>query len=159
MIEVFRITHNIYDRTVSPDLPLNERTNTRGNHYKLQNHTFHYDSRKHFFSARIVNIWNSLPNSVVDACTVNAFKSRLDNFWKHQSVKFDFTAADLTGTRNRSEEVIKWYCLFMIVYNYDADLEVSDTCVRSSLLSWVEFITNGKVKDSKWYSTKMDLLK
>jgi len=27
----------------------------------------------------------------------------------------------------------------MIVYNYDADLEVSDTCVRSSLLSWVEF--------------------
>jgi len=33
--------------------------------------------------------------------------------------------------------VIKWYCLFMIVYNYDADLEVSDTCVRSSLLSWI----------------------
>ena len=26
----------------------------------------------------------------------------------------------------------------MIVYNYDADLEVSDTCVRSSLLSWVD---------------------
>jgi len=26
----------------------------------------------------------------------------------------------------------------MIAYNYDADLEVSDTCVRSSLLSWVE---------------------
>jgi len=38
-----------------------------------------------------------LPNSVVDACTVNAFKARLDKFWKHQSVKFDFTA-DLTGT-------------------------------------------------------------
>ena len=34
---------------------------------------------------------------VVDACTVNAFKARLDKFWKHQSVKFDFTA-DLTGT-------------------------------------------------------------
>jgi len=30
----------------------------------------------------------------------------LDKFWKHQSVKFDFTA-DLTGTGNRSEEVIK----------------------------------------------------
>jgi len=40
-------------------------------------------------------------NSVVDA-----FKARLDKFWKHQSVKFDFTA-DLTGTANRSEEVIK----------------------------------------------------
>ena len=32
------------------------------------------------------------PNSVVGACTVNAFKSRLDKFWQHQSVKFDFTA-------------------------------------------------------------------
>ena len=49
MIEVFKITHNIYDRTVSLDLPLNERANTSGNHYKLQNHTFHYDLRKHFF--------------------------------------------------------------------------------------------------------------
>ena len=49
MIEVSKITHNIYDRTVSPDLAVNERANTRGNHYKLQNHTFHYDLRKHFF--------------------------------------------------------------------------------------------------------------
>jgi len=57
------------------------------------------------FSARIENIWNSLPDSVVDACTVNAFKARLDKFWQHQVVKFDSTA-DLTGTGNRSEEVI-----------------------------------------------------
>ena len=61
---------------------------------------------KEFFSARIANIWNSLPNSVVDVCTVNAFKAHLDKFWQHQLVKFDFTA-DLTDTRNRSEEVIK----------------------------------------------------
>jgi len=53
----------------------------------------------------IVNIWNSLPNSVVDACTVNAFKARLDKFWQHQLVTFDFTA-DLTDTGNRSEEII-----------------------------------------------------
>jgi len=33
-----------------------------------------------------------LSNSVVDACTVNAFKARLDKFWQHQAVKFDFTA-------------------------------------------------------------------
>ena len=36
----------------------------------------HYDLRKHFFSARTVNIWNSLPNSTVDASTINAFKDR-----------------------------------------------------------------------------------
>ena len=55
---------------------------------------------------RIVNIWNSLPNSIVDTSTVNAFKARLDKFWSHQAVKYDFTA-DLTGTGNRSDEVIK----------------------------------------------------
>jgi len=86
------------------------------------------------FYACIVNIWNSLPNSVVDACTVNAFKARLDKLRQHQLVKFDFTA-DLTGTGNQSEEVIKRYCLFMIIYNDDADLKVSDTSVRNSLLS------------------------
>ena len=57
------------------------------------------------FSARIVNIWNSLPNSVVDASTVNAFKARLDKFWSHQAVKYDFTA-DLTGTGNRTAKFL-----------------------------------------------------
>jgi len=37
---------------------------------------------------------------------VNAFKARLDKIWLHQAVKFDFTA-DLTGTGNRSDGVIK----------------------------------------------------
>ena len=66
MIEVFKLTHNIYDESVSPQLSFCTGSNTRGNNYKLQTHTFHYDLRKHFFTARIVNIWNSLPNSVVD---------------------------------------------------------------------------------------------
>jgi len=59
-----------------------------------------------FFSTRIVNICNSLPNSIVGASTVNAFKAGLDKFWPHQAVKYDFTA-DLTATGNRSEEVLK----------------------------------------------------
>jgi len=45
-------------------------------------------------------------SSIVDASTVNAFKARLDKFWSHQAVKFDFTAV-LTGTGNRSEELKK----------------------------------------------------
>ena len=36
----------------------------------------------------------------------NEFKARLDKIWLHQAVKFDFVA-DLTGTGNRSEGVIK----------------------------------------------------
>ena len=46
-------------------------------------------------------------STVVDASTINAFKARLDKFWLHQAVKYDF-AADLTGIGNRSEEVAQW---------------------------------------------------
>ena len=49
MIEVFKIAHNIYDEGVSPDLTFYPRASTRGNNYKLVNHSFHYDLRKHFF--------------------------------------------------------------------------------------------------------------
>ena len=101
MIEVFKITHNIYDSEVSPNLRYYPKSNTRCNKYKLLNHTFHYDLRKYSFSARIVNIWNSLPNTVVDVDTVCLFKARLDKFWQHQVVKYDFTA-DLTGIGDRS---------------------------------------------------------
>jgi len=55
----------------------------------------HYDLRKFSFANRIVNMWNSLPNAVVDFDSVDLFKSRLDNFWMLQDVKYDYTV-DLT---------------------------------------------------------------
>jgi len=94
-------THDIYDRDASLKLAYHSDSITRGNKYKLSNHVFHYDLRKYYFSARIVNIWNSLPDHVVDVNTINLFKTRLDIFWANQDVKYDFTA-DLTGTGDRS---------------------------------------------------------
>jgi len=38
---------------------------------------------------------------VVDVDTVNLFKARLDKFWMHQEVKYDFMV-DLTGIGDRS---------------------------------------------------------
>jgi len=80
MIEVFKIMHNLYDTEVSPELRYYPKSNTGGNKYKLLHHAFHYDTQKYSFTARIVNIWNSLPNSVVDADTVCLFKARLPYF-------------------------------------------------------------------------------
>jgi len=80
MIEVFKITHDLYDPDVSLNLAYHLGTITRGNKYKLINHIFHYDLRQYYFSAHIVNIWNSLPNHVVDVKSVNVFKARLDRF-------------------------------------------------------------------------------
>jgi len=44
-------------------------------------------------------------SSAHNTSTVNTFKARLDKFWSHKVVKYDFTA-DLTGTGNRSGLVI-----------------------------------------------------
>jgi len=65
MIKVFKITHNIYDSDVSLKLAYHSGSITRGNRYKLLHRSFHYDLCKHYFTARIVNIWNCLPNHVV----------------------------------------------------------------------------------------------
>jgi len=78
----------------------------RGN--KLHNQTFTHNFRKYFFSARIINIWNSLPNWVVGVQSIDKFKVRLDRFWAQQEVMFDWTA-ELTGTRDRAEFIEKSY--------------------------------------------------
>jgi len=51
MIEVFKITHNIYDPEVSPELRYYPKSNSIGNRpkYKLLNHTCHYDTRNILF--------------------------------------------------------------------------------------------------------------
>ena len=56
----------------------------------------------------IVNIWNSLPNYVVDVQSIDVFNVRLDKFWVQQEVMFDWTA-DLTGTGDRSEYTVQSY--------------------------------------------------
>jgi len=62
---------------------------TRGNDFRLSKNRSHYDLRKLSFTERIVNIWNSLPNAVVDVDSFDLFKSRLDNFWMSHDVKYD----------------------------------------------------------------------
>ena len=52
-------------------ISLNDRT--RGNDMKLIKSHVRYDMRRHFFTCRIVNLWNSLPATVVHASSVNNF--------------------------------------------------------------------------------------
>ena len=74
--------------------------------YKLLNHSFHSNLRKFYFTARVVNIWNSLPDYVVAAGCVNRFKTRLDKYWKDQDVMYDWTS-EITGTGDRSEYILE----------------------------------------------------
>jgi len=90
---------------VAPKTPIKKVSCTRANLYKLVKESNRIDIRKYSFTCRIVNIWNSLPNYVVDVHSVDLFKTRLDKFWRCQDVVFDWKA-DLTGTGDRSESSV-----------------------------------------------------
>jgi len=56
MIEVFKIIKQKYDSFAVPELLPTNYNATRGNIYKLLNHSFHSDLRKFYFTARVQHV-------------------------------------------------------------------------------------------------------
>ena len=61
-----------------------------GNKKKLFKHRARLDVSKYSFSNRIVDLWNSLPDSVISAETVFSFETRLYNYWKDQDILYKY---------------------------------------------------------------------
>ena len=121
MIEVYKIIHNIYDHESVPHLlknnEISQRTGNRGHSLKLFTQRAKLNLRKKVFPIRITEPWNSLPDRVVTAKSLNSFKTRLEFFWYNQDILYDFEAPlritnNRTGTRdlilidNENEELI-----------------------------------------------------
>jgi len=51
------------------------------NYYDMNYKRFFSISRSSFFSVRVINDWNSLPQSVIDANSPNQFKNLLDRHY------------------------------------------------------------------------------
>ena len=64
-------------------------TRTRGHKYKLFKRRSRLNIRKNVFSNRVVDPWNNLPGSVVEAPSMNSFKSRLNRHWTNHPSKFN----------------------------------------------------------------------
>ena len=92
MIETFKILNGLYDKEACISLKRAIYSKTRGNSMKLYKLPSKNNTRKFFFSVRIVDTWNSLPQHVIDAPSVNAFKTRLDKFWQNQALLTDYRA-------------------------------------------------------------------
>ena len=107
LIQVYKLLNDIelVDNKCLPKIASSRVGNgpassTRGNSQKLQRDKFPaanknnfgsgVTSRHNFFTNRVVPLWNSLPDEVIQAPTLNKFKAKLDNFMSKPRV--------LTGT-------------------------------------------------------------
>lgn len=84
LINTFKIVNNIYDNRVTQNIfQMEESSRTRGHTKKIFKKRCRLEIRKNFFSFRVIDNWNSLPQNIVDAKDVKQFEILLDNFWKH----------------------------------------------------------------------------
>ena len=69
MIEVYKIMNELSAVQFDSFFELQDtiRTGTRGHSLKLKKKSFHTELRQHFFSERIINLWNSLDEETVTA--------------------------------------------------------------------------------------------
>ena len=87
VIEMYKYTHGKYNVDTSW-LQLKKHHLTRGHPLQLEKQHCNLEVRSNVFSQRAVQSWNSLPEEVACAPSLNAFKARVDKFWadhKYQS--------------------------------------------------------------------------
>ena len=77
LIEVFKMFRGLSVVNIDTFFELDKASRTRGHILKLKKSRVVTDLRQHFFTERVINIWNHLEASVVEAETLNTFKSRL----------------------------------------------------------------------------------
>ena len=80
LIEVFKILNEKYDPVTTNSLLTRQETVLRSNKFKLQKNRVATKRYLKFFSNRVINIWNKLPNCVVDTDDLNVFKNRIDDY-------------------------------------------------------------------------------
>ncbi len=78
MIEVFKTIRGLNKVDYRQFFEFSGNTRTRGHTFKLAKNRSRLDCRKNYFSCRVVNKWNKLPQFIVDAESVNSFKNRYD---------------------------------------------------------------------------------
>ena len=82
MIEVFKILKGFDNVDSRQFFKLSDIGITRNNGLKLQVKRFRTNIAKNFFTYKVINHWNRLPQEVVDAQSINTFKNRLDRYMK-----------------------------------------------------------------------------
>ena len=85
LIELFKFIKGIY-KCDNPKFTIIEDRSTRGHSLKIEKNHHRLQLRGNFFTQRVINSWNSLPEEVVASTSVECFKIRLDKFWEDNNV-------------------------------------------------------------------------
>ena len=65
---------------------VDESSITRGHKLKITKPKFKTNLRQKFFTNRVVEEWNKLPDQLVEAPSTNAFKNRFDKLWEDEEI-------------------------------------------------------------------------
>ncbi len=77
LLETFRMYKGWSTISFSSMFTENHMSKTRGHSAKINKNRCNLDIRRHFFSERVIDRWNSLEQHIIDSATVNAFKTGL----------------------------------------------------------------------------------
>ena len=77
LIGIYKILTRL-DRVDSERMFLMGESRTKGHSLRIRGKPFRTEVRRNFFTQRVVNVWNSLPQKVVEAKTLCDFQKKLD---------------------------------------------------------------------------------
>ena len=81
MIQTYKILQNIDRIDTNKFFTQAHYKGTRSHSMKLFKSRFDLEIRKHAFSQRMIDDWNSLTENIVTSETLVIFKGRLDKYW------------------------------------------------------------------------------
>ena len=90
LIEVYKFIQGRGDGYLANMFEISSVNRGRGHQYKLVMNQSRTRLRQSFFSRRVIDPWNRLPQEVVTATTLNQFKNRLDNHFKELGLAFTY---------------------------------------------------------------------
>ena len=65
-----------------------KESNTCGHKFAVKTKLSRTSIRQNIFSFRVANLWNSLPENVIEAPTTDISKNRFDRHWKERNLLF-----------------------------------------------------------------------
>ena len=82
LIEVFKILHGFYDINSTNSLfVISDSKLTRGHNFKLIKRRVNTNQYQHFFTNRVINLWNNLTAESVNSKSLNLFKNNIDKIF------------------------------------------------------------------------------